>query len=310
MLNYINYIYYRKETIYMQKRGYKNLYEYKALVTIIVINIMLILLLAYIGYCYIFISELDNIFNNNLEVLLGIITIVVLVSSYKAIKDADKLKKIRVENSYKNKMIKQTEDLNKKLRAQRHDFLNHLQVVYSLIEMNEHKEAGIYIEKVYQDIQKINNIMKTSKTPINALLQAKVADCENKNIDILINISSNLNKLIVPSWEMCRVLGNIIDNAIDATKNLKKGLIKLNIYENLDSYIFIIKNNGQVIPDNIIHKIFYAGFTTKGENGEGMGLFITKEIVGKYNGKITLNRENGTCFKIIIPIIESKKMTV
>lgn len=294
----------------MLRKGYKNLYEYKALVTIIVINIMLILLLAYIGYCYIFINEINNIFNNNLEVLLGIITIVVLVSSYKAIKDAKKLNKISIENSYKNKMIKQTEDLNKKLRAQRHDFLNHLQVVYSLIEMNEHKEASIYIEKVYQDIQKINNIMKTSKTPINALLQAKVADCENKNIDILINISSNLDKLIVPSWEMCRVLGNIIDNAIDASKNFKKALIELSIYENLDSYIFIIKNNGQLMPDNIIHKIFDAGFTTKGKNGEGMGLFITREIVEKYNGKITLNREKDTCFKIIIPIIESKKMTV
>lgn len=294
----------------MLKKEYKNLYEYKALVTIIVINIMLILLLAYIGYCYIFINEFDNIFNNNLEILLGIITIVVLVSSYKAIKDAKKLNKISIENSYKNKMIKQTEDLNKKLRAQRHDFLNHLQVVYSLIEMNEHKEASVYIEKVYQDIQKINNVMKTSKTPINALLQAKVADCENKNIDTLINISSNLEKLIVPSWEMCRVLGNIIDNAIDASKNFKKSFIELSIYENLDSYIFIIKNNGQVIPDNIIHKIFDAGFTTKCENGEGMGLFITREIVEKYNGKISLNREKGTCFKIIIPIIESKKMTV
>ena len=46
----------------------------------------------------------------------------------------------------------QLESLNREMRAQRHDFMNHLQVVYSLIEMNESGEAMEYMDRVYGDI--------------------------------------------------------------------------------------------------------------------------------------------------------------
>ena len=48
----------------------------------------------------------------------------------------------------------QLEDLNREMRAQRHDFMNHIQVVYSLIEMNEPSEAMAYMDKIYGDMQR------------------------------------------------------------------------------------------------------------------------------------------------------------
>ena len=56
----------------------------------------------------------------------------------------------------------QLEDLNREMRAQRHDFMNHLQVVYSLIEMDEPQEAMAYMDKIYGDMQRVSRMMRTA----------------------------------------------------------------------------------------------------------------------------------------------------
>ena len=68
----------------------------------------------------------------------------------------------------------QLDSLNREMRAQRHDFMNHLQVVYSLIEMNESGEAMEYMDRVYGDMQRVSRMMRTGCPAVNALLQAKV----------------------------------------------------------------------------------------------------------------------------------------
>lgn len=92
--------------------------------------------------------------------------------------------------------IRYLEDFNKTLRSQRHDYLNHIQVIYSLMELEEFNEARSYIEPVYKDIVRISKALKTSKPAVNALLQAKLQVAEKNNIDMELEIKSNLNNLI------------------------------------------------------------------------------------------------------------------
>ena len=67
---------------------------------------------------------------------------------------------------------RELESLNREMRVQRHDFLNHLQVVYSLIEMNEPGEAIAYMDKIYDDMQRVSRMMRTACPAVNALIQA------------------------------------------------------------------------------------------------------------------------------------------
>ena len=67
----------------------------------------------------------------------------------------------------------QLEDLNREMRAQRHDFMNHIQVVYSLIEMNEPDEAMRYMDRIYGDMQRVSSMLRTDCPAVNALIQAK-----------------------------------------------------------------------------------------------------------------------------------------
>lgn len=75
---------------------------------------------------------------------------------------------------------KNLEKLNGELRSQRHDYLNHLQVVYGLMQLEEYKELQKYLEPVYKDMQKTGKALKTSKPAINALLKAKMDEAESK----------------------------------------------------------------------------------------------------------------------------------
>lgn len=198
----------------------------------------------------------------------------------------------------------QLEALNGTLRKQRHDFMNHLQVVFSLLELNESAEAMRYVESVYGDIKKTGSALKTALPAVNALIAAKRQDCEDHGIRMELNIASGWQELPVPGWEMCRVLGNLIDNARDAlledASNADRR-IRLAIDETPGAYSFRVSNNGPAIPPPMQRKIFQMGFTTKSD-GHGSGLAIVEEILKRYGGGIHVESgDKSTSFIGTIP---------
>ena len=184
--------------------------------------------------------------------------------------------------------LQNMEALNNTLRAQRHDFLNHLQVVFSLMEMEEYKEAQAYIETVYGDIASLSRAMKTASPAVNALLQVKLAACEKKGIPVEMEIHSAWQDMSIPGWEMCKVLSNLIDNAIDALSEAPSPRLKIHLSENVRAFRFAVSNNGPMIPPEEQERIFLPGITTKAQ-GHGMGLFIVRQTLKERGGGITLH---------------------
>ncbi|MGI6004559.1 MAG: sensor histidine kinase [Christensenellales bacterium] len=184
-----------------------------------------------------------------------------------------------------------TENLNNTLRAQRHDFLNHLQVVYGLMEMHENDEAAAYIGRVYSDVRNVSHILRTKNPAINALLQAKYITCQEKGIAFDMVIESAMEELPVEPWQMCRVLSNLIDNSVEALLSDEADghvtpVLRLILSENEDAYKFIVENTGPPIEPHVAERIFQSGYTTRGE-GRGMGLFIVRNIVQDAGGSIS-----------------------
>ena len=197
--------------------------------------------------------------------------------------------------------LEQLEQLNIKLRGQRHDFMNHLQVVYSLMELSEYDEAVKYIERTYEDIISVSSVMKTSSPAINALLMSKVSDARANGIEMNLKISSPYSDLPMESWEMCRVLGNLLDNAIDALEGVKGGRIDVELTEDLRAYGFRVFNNGPAVRPEHRELIFQTGFTTK-LKGTGMGLYIVRTIMREHGGDVTLETgDAGTAFTGTLP---------
>jgi len=200
--------------------------------------------------------------------------------------------------------LEETEKLNRKLRAQRHDFLNQLQVVYSLMELQEYESANAYIEKVYEDIQKVSSILKTDHAALNAILQAKTSMCKARGVDIHIEVGSRFGEIPIPVWQLCRIFGNIIDNAVTALteSHTANAAITVTLSETLKTYVFRIANNGPEIPQYLCTHIFDAGFTTKLEDGHGMGLTICRDLMEEYGGTLRVYSDSEqTVFEGMLP---------
>jgi len=198
--------------------------------------------------------------------------------------------------------IKNLEELNTTLRTQRHDYINHMQIVYGLLELDEYQDAKEYLEPVFVDIMKVSKALKTSKPALNALLQAKMETARKDNIDMFLAVTSDLRNIKIEQWELCKVLANLIDNAITAVnQNEKDRTIHIEIGEDMHNYRFCIQNNGPVIPESQQELIFKKGYSTKKEEGHGLGLMIINQILDNNNGTIELQSSEGkTSFTVLI----------
>ena len=216
------------------------------------------------------------------------------------------------EKEDRSDSIKDLERLNSTLREQRHDYLNHVQVIYGLMELEEYEEAKKYIEPVYREILKVSKALRTAQPAVNALLQAKMQMAEKDQIDVYLEVKSDLKYIPLEGWELCKVLSNIIDNGMMALKQIGDiRRLHIDITEDGDHYYFYIYNNGPCIKKEEIPQIFKEGYSTKKEEGHGMGLYIVKRILGEVEGTIAVeSRENKTCFTITLPKGKGVKMTV
>lgn len=276
----------------------------KTVIMIIILNLSQIALIAAVLFYLVEMGGGLVLFSNPwIITLLFVILAAIIINSLVAFRNRASLLRTGYQFQLLQDTLSKLENLNSTLRAQRHDFMNHLQVVYSLIEMDEHKAAGEYIEKVYNDIQKVSRVMKTSEPAINALLQAKLMTCEKYGIAVELDVTTQFKDLKIPSWEFCRVLGNLLDNAIYALqgKNHNK-LLKIELWEDLKYYYFKVTDNGMPIPAQLFERIFEPGFTTKGDKGEGMGLAISREIIENHDGSISVSSDvDTTIFEGHIP---------
>ncbi len=219
-----------------------------------------------------------------------VIAVIVTIGAAVDIREAFLSRRKSDEADTLTNMVSQMDALNRTLRAQRHDFLNHLQVVFSLIEMEEYQEASDYIEKVYGDMQSVSRAMRTDNPAINALLRAKIASCEQEGIQVTLHALGSWKNLPMPAWEMCRVFSNIIDNAADALKNTTEKQLSISLKEDLHGFSFSVSNNGPMIPPQIARSIFEAGVSSHGE-GRGMGLYIVRTTIENYGGNITVHSD-------------------
>ena len=262
----------------------------KTVVYAIAVNALQILaLLVFVVYVFL----MDFSWQNRIS-LRTIAVVGALVAGWGAVLDIQDalLTRRRMRTITELQTVNQQMDaLNLKLRAQRHDFLNHLQVVYSLMEMGEYQDATAYLETVYSQLHAVSRVLRTKVTAFNALLQVKNAECERRGIALELDVRSTLEGIAMPAWELCCVIGNL----------LEKPQITLSVTESLREFTFIIRNNGAAIPASLRERIFEPGFSTKGEN-RGMGLAIVSRRLDEYGGQISLDAsDESTAFTVSLP---------
>lgn len=193
-------------------------------------------------------------------------------------------------------------ELNTKLRRQRHEYLNEMQVVYGLLELGEGEEALEFLKPVYEETARTGRALKTVHPAVNALLMNKMNQAEERHIGFYIETSSNLANAAMDAWSLCKVLGNLIDNALTAAEQDEKAEVHLEIREDAAGCEICIYNNGAFIAEKDRDRIFEDGFSGKNSEGHGLGLGIVRNIVKQAGGTIEWESERGrTVFTVRIP---------
>ncbi len=190
------------------------------------------------------------------------------------------------------------------LRAQNHEFMNKLHTISGLIQLEEYDEALKYISKTANSGNDIAGIItrKIKSVNIAALLLAKYYKAEEMRISLEIDKQSYLNGVdnLINDEDLGSVIGNLIENSIDAVNVDGTGKIFFKILGNNDKLIVDVKDNGPGIPDDIVGKIYERSFSTK-SGQRGYGLYIVKTIIENANGSISLSTDGGTAWHIEIP---------
>lgn len=241
------------------------------------------------------------------EAVLDLSVALVLLSSLLSI--AGLLSVTRYQNHSYAESMENLEELNTKLREQRHDYLNQLQVVYGLLELEEYEEARNYLQPVFKDLMKVSRALRTSQPAVNALLQAKMEEAERQGIDFYLEVGTQLANLETEPWELCKILANLIDNAVTAVAGQEgERRVMLRIGEIGSEYCFLVQNNGPQIPKEQQKLIFSRGYTTKKGEGHGMGLAIVSAALKEAGGRIEVeSSEEETTFAVTLPKREKKR---
>lgn len=214
------------------------------------------------------------------------------------------LSKQQLQAKMSEQKLKDSQDLVQVLRANQHDFMNHLQILYSAAQLGKIELVDEYFKGIVKDVKEISSISKIIYPEIAALIYSKVTKSEELTNKVNVDINTNLENLKIKTFDLSKVLRNLLDNAIDALSqvDISERELLLKIIETETNFQFIVSNFRPVIPEEILINIFDLGFTTKGEKGSGLGLYNVKQIVEKYHGKVEVvsRPEVGTSFIVTI----------
>ncbi len=190
------------------------------------------------------------------------------------------------------------------LRAQNHEFMNKLHTISGLIQLEAYDEAEDYIAEVSDQRERMSGVIndRIENTHVSAILLAKYNRATEAKIDMEIDPASYLNRLPdqITEDELCSVLGNLIENAIDELVKMEGGEIYVSITSDEEALEVIVSDNGPGIQEDLADKIFERGVTTKA-GSRGYGLSIVKEIIDEAGGTIELDNELGAEWRITIP---------
>lgn len=208
----------------------------------------------------------------------------------------------KLENDKKNAC--DIEELYNKTCGTKHDLLIHFSTISKLLEESREK-AQEYIQTVTRNqLDTIKTLISTGNDCFDAIVNTKIALCEKYGIIARVRVMENAMDNL-PHDEIAILFGNMFDNAIEASKNSERKIIKLDV-QTQDAYLSICMKNS--IDKSVLAENIELHTTNENKSYHGFGIKNIKRIVSKYKGLINYDEEHGYFICDILLPINDKKM--
>lgn len=194
---------------------------------------------------------------------------------------------------------KEVENMYKQMRGWRHDYRNHIQTMKVLASNGDMEGIKEYLNKLDTDLNTVDIAIKTGNAMADAIINSKVSLARSRDIDVSIDAHIPI-KLKMSELDLCCILGNLFDNAIEASMPLPKEKRLIRVYMDMKgTQLYISFTN--FTSTKKLTKLGNSFVTTKGE-GHGFGLVRIDNIVDRLDGYLSRNSEDGAfTTEILIP---------
>ncbi len=233
---------------------------------------------------------------------LNMIIVIMCVVSLASIKNVGKSREYKVKAMMMKDHLIEVEELIKTLQGERHEYTRHLQAIQSLMEIGRIHEAIAYMDGITEGTPPQYEMYYIDHPALSTLLNSKKAAAERQGIDVAIAVKCELSGLNVPSVDICSIVGNLVDNALEAAAEDDCPRVGIEFTQAYEFYIVYVYNNGATIPPGT--DIFVAGFSTKTPESRGYGLYVVRKLVEKYHGRIEVTSNKDTGIWVKLPIGE------
>ena len=194
----------------------------------------------------------------------------------------------------------EVENMYRQMRGWRHDYRSHIQVMKAHAAQGDWEAVGDYLDALETDLATVDTVVKTGNPMADAILNSKISLAQAKHIQVRADASVPV-ALSISELDLCVILGNLFDNAIDASLALPEGERLIRVYVDMKgSQLYISFTNFTASGKRTKREGRFR--STKGE-GHGFGLVRIDAIVERLGGYLTRNSEDGAfTTEILLPV--------
>lgn len=217
------------------------------------------------------------------------ILIICIILTYFITKHMDEKWLFEFQDSILKKQRDEVENVYNTMRGWRHDYHNHMQTLKAYLAMNQIEEIHKYLDHLEEDLDSIDIAIRTGNTSVNAILSSKISIAQRNAINVSYKATVP-SALRISDVHLCAVIGNLLDNAIEACEKVppEKRFIRVYIGVFKEQLYISVTNSTESTRRKKLTELIT---TKKGEHG--LGLRRVDKIVAQYDGYVNRKNEPG-----------------
>ncbi len=193
----------------------------------------------------------------------------------------------------------EVENMYRQIRGWRHDYRSHIQAMKAYAASGDMEAMKAYLDLLDTDLNTVDTVVKTGNPMADAILSSKISLARARKIPVHVDAHIPV-QLTMSELDLCVILGNLFDNAIEASLALPESQRLIRIYMDMKNTQLYISFTNFTAGKKMMKKVNIF-LTTKGA-GRGLGLVRIDEIVRRLGGYLSRNSEDGAfTTEILIP---------